>query len=207
LSGFGEAIFILGFQGAEDQFGQQAQIASIALVECKRPFGECFEKADNAPPPAQRNGDHGAGAQLAAGFDVHTGIRLGVIAHHDLRGAEGGSGESGITVNARTDVRAHGARRRAQNNLIIFSESDRQTIRASDCNRTLSDQLKHFVEKELLAGFELCRRRARIESAAARSEYFSPANLFVQSGEGKQCLQRITVRRAYSIFRGRPTDG
>ena len=115
----------------------------------------------------------------------------------DLRGAETGSGESGIAVDARADIGPNGAGRGAQDNLVVFRESDGQAIGASDGDGAFGDQLQHFVENELFVLVQTRRReRLAVESGDARGQRFSAAHLIVQSGEGEQRLQSVAVRGA-----------
>ena len=114
--------------------------------------------------PHKRDRDHGARAQLAAGLQVHSGIGLGVVADHDLRGAEAGAGESGIAIDASADVGSDRARGGAQDNFIIFGQGDGETIRAGDRDGAFRDELQHFIENELLVGLKLGDRSAGIET-------------------------------------------
>ncbi len=87
----------------------------------------------------------------------------------DLRGAEAGPGEGGITVNARADVGPNRARRSPQDNLIVFGQGDGQTIRAGDGDRAFGDELQHFIENELLSRAQTPRRELRHRSRCCRA--------------------------------------
>jgi N-acetylmuramoyl-L-alanine amidase len=49
LRGIGEPILVLGLERAQHQFGQQAQVADIAIVETEGPRGKCLEQSDHRP--------------------------------------------------------------------------------------------------------------------------------------------------------------
>ena len=139
LRRLGEAIFVFGLERAQYQFGEQRQVSNVGVVESERPGGECFEDSDYAAASAQRDRDHGARSQFAAGFEVDARIGFGVVAANGLRGAKASAGKRRVAVNARADVGANRARRGAQNDLVIFGERDGQTIRAGDCDGAFGD--------------------------------------------------------------------
>jgi hypothetical protein len=180
LRGFRETIFIFRLQGAEDEFGQQAQIADVAFIKREGPFRKRFEYADHATAAAERDGNHGTSAEFAASLDVDLGIGLGVVADYDLRGAEAGSGESGIAIDACADVGADRACRRAQDNLVVFGEGDCEAVGAGDGDRPFGDELQHFVENELFMLLKFGDMSDRIETVVTRGQSFSAANLIVQ---------------------------
>jgi hypothetical protein len=47
-----ESVLILRLERAEDEFGQQCQIADINFVESERPRGESFKHSDDAAASA-----------------------------------------------------------------------------------------------------------------------------------------------------------
>src|ERR1700683_5497705 len=48
----GETVFILWFQRSQHQFGQQAQVANVAVVKSERPSGKRFQYSNYPPPSA-----------------------------------------------------------------------------------------------------------------------------------------------------------
>src|SRR6202034_1386497 len=107
--------------------------------------------------------------------------------------------------DARACVGADSARRCPQHDLVAFGQGDGQTIRARERHCAFGDQLKHFIENELLVLFKLRPLRLRdrsacIKTGVPRGQSFSTANLLVQRREGQQRLQRVALRWFRGIF-------
>ena len=192
----GEAIFIFRLERADDEFGEKREAAHVGVIESEGFDGKCFEQANHTAASAERDGNHGTRAQTAARLQVHARIGFGVIAIDDLRGAETCAGKSGITIDARADIGPHHSSRSAQNDLVIFRQSDGQPIGTRDRDGALGHQLQNFIKQEKFGGFKFRWRRCFKNSPAGRlwGQRLAAANLLVQRGKCQQRLQRIALR-------------
>src|SRR5215469_14337968 len=94
LRKLGQTILFRGANSRQDQFGEKIKASHIGIVEAVSLAGKGFDQSDNALLCREWYGNHGAGAQSAAGLGVDPGVGFGVVATNGLAAAQAGTGEA-----------------------------------------------------------------------------------------------------------------
>src|SRR5208283_433244 len=126
---------------------------------------------------------------------VYAIVGLGIVTPDNLRRTETCSRKRRIALDARAHIRLDRACGCAQDNLVILGQSDSQSISSSDGDRPFRDQLKHFVQNELLALFKLTGACNHLEPLVACSQCSAIPHLLMQRRKCQESLKGIAPRR------------
>ena len=97
----------------------------VALIEGSGGRGQNFENAQCAAIVTQRRNQNGANSQAAAAREIDSRVAFGVMAKHDLAGANGFGGDACVGLKANAEIGSGAAGASAANNLISGAQGNR----------------------------------------------------------------------------------
>src|SRR5262249_52333273 len=124
------------------------QASHIRIVEAVSFARKGFDQPDHALLGRQGYGNHGAGAQGAAGLGVDPGVGFRIIATHGLAAAQAGAGKAGVGIDSGAAVGSDFAGRGAADNGVVFGKRDGDAAGAGDRDGTIGNQLQDLIQSE-----------------------------------------------------------
>ena len=110
--------------GGDHHAGEELHGGYIAFVKGAGGGGEDFEDSQRAAVVAQGRDQDGAHAETAATGKVDARIALGVVAEHDLAGADSFGGDAGVGLEANAEIGSGASSAGAANDFVPGAKRD-----------------------------------------------------------------------------------
>ena len=127
-----QEVFFFWTDCRQNQLTKQIQTANVAVIEAEWLGRECLDQSNYALLRRERDRNHGAGPEVAAGFCVYPRIIVGIVAAHGLSAAQARAGKTGVWIQAYARGRRDAAHGCTANDSTLIRESDGNAICASD---------------------------------------------------------------------------